>query len=68
MKSDKQRRQEIKSYQLRRKTQQARFLNARPVDRPIGTVAVTPAGYGPAGRRWPSSAGWRAIISLFLLE
>ena len=43
MKSNKQRRQEIKAHRLRRNAQKACALNARPVDRPIGTVAVTPA-------------------------
>ena len=43
MKSNKQRRQEIKAHRLRRKAQKARIINTRPVDRPVGTVAVTPA-------------------------
>ena len=47
MKSNKQRRQEIKAQRLRRKVQQARALNARPVDRPIRTVEVTPASLWP---------------------
>ena len=44
MKSNKQRRQEIKAHRLRRieRQIQIRRANARPVDRPIGTVAVTP--------------------------
>lgn len=42
MKSNRQRRQEIKAYRLRRNAQKARARNARPVDRPLGTVAVTP--------------------------
>jgi hypothetical protein len=47
MKSNKQRRQEIKAQRLRRKAQQVRAVNARPVDRPIGTVKVTPAVLRP---------------------
>ena len=43
MKSNKQRRQEIKMHRLRWIAQKARISNARPMDRPIGTVAVTPA-------------------------
>ncbi|MFZ4792448.1 MAG: zinc-ribbon domain containing protein [Candidatus Competibacteraceae bacterium] len=43
MKSNKQRRQEIKVHRLRRIDQKARTTNTRPVDRPIGTVEVTPA-------------------------
>ena len=43
MKSNKQRRQEIKTQRLRRMAKQARAVNARPIDRPIGTVAVTPS-------------------------
>ena len=45
MKSNKQRRQEIKAYRLRRAERQIqiRRVNARPVDRPIGTEPVTPA-------------------------
>ncbi len=42
MKSNKQRRQEIKAHRLRRIAQKARISNVRPVDRPIGTVEVTP--------------------------
>lgn len=42
MKSNKQRRQEIKAQRLRRIVKKTRAVNARPVDRPIGTVAVTP--------------------------
>ena len=42
MKSNKQRRQEIKAHRLRRIAQKARISNARPVDRPVGTVEVTP--------------------------
>ncbi len=47
MKSNKQRRQEIKAHRLRRIAQKARIINARPVDRPIGTVEVTPARLQP---------------------
>jgi len=43
MKSNKQRRQEIKAHRLRRNAQKARALNARPVDRPVGAEPVTPA-------------------------
>lgn len=43
MKSPKQRRQEIKTRRLQRAERQACRVNARPVDRPIGTVAVTPS-------------------------
>ena len=45
MKSNKQRRQEIKAQRLRRAERQIqiRRVNARPVDRPIGTEPVTPA-------------------------
>ena len=45
MKSNKQRRQEIKAHRLRRAERQIqiRRVNARPVDRPIGTEPVTPA-------------------------
>ena len=45
MKSNKQRRQEIKAHRLRRLERQIqiRRANARPVDRPIGTQPVTPA-------------------------
>ena len=45
MKSNKQRRQEIKAHRLRRAERQIqiRRFNARPVDRPIGTEPVTPA-------------------------
>ena len=44
MKSNKQRRQEIKAQRLRRAERQIqiRRVNARPVDRPIGTEPVTP--------------------------
>ena len=42
MKSNKQRRQEIKAQRLRRTAKQARAVHARPIDRPIGTVEVTP--------------------------
>jgi len=41
MKSNKQRRQEIKAQRLRRMAKQARAIHARPIDRPIGTVGVT---------------------------
>ncbi|MCC8998351.1 MAG: zinc-ribbon domain-containing protein [Candidatus Contendobacter sp.] len=43
MKSNKQRRQEIKAQRLQRVERKARRVNARPVDRPVGTVTVTPA-------------------------
>ena len=43
MKSNKQRRQEIKAQRLRRAEQQRRCVNARPVDRPAGAEPVTPA-------------------------
>lgn len=43
MKSPKQRRQEIKARRLLRAERKACRVNARPVDRPIGTVVVTPA-------------------------
>jgi hypothetical protein len=43
MKSNKQRRQEIKARRLQQAARQACRVNARPVDRPVGTVAVTPA-------------------------
>ncbi|MCB1920136.1 MAG: zinc-ribbon domain containing protein [Candidatus Competibacteraceae bacterium] len=43
MKSNKQRRQEIKSRRVQRAERQARHANMRPVDRPIGVVVVTPA-------------------------
>jgi len=45
MKSNKQRRQEIKAHRIRRAERQIqiRRANARPVDRPIGTEPVTPA-------------------------
>jgi hypothetical protein len=44
MKSNKQRRHEIKAHRFRRAERQIqiRRVNARPVDRPIGAVAVTP--------------------------
>jgi Probable zinc-ribbon domain len=42
MKSNKQRRQEIKAHRLQRAQRQAQRATARPVDRPIGTVVVTP--------------------------
>lgn len=42
MKSPKQRRQEIKARRLQRAERQACRVNARPVDRPVGTVVVTP--------------------------
>ncbi len=44
MKSNKQRRQEIKAHRLHRAERQIqiRRVNARPVDRPIGTEPVTP--------------------------
>lgn len=43
MKSPKQRRQEIKARRLQRAERKGRRVNARPVDRPISTVVVTPA-------------------------
>ena len=43
MKSNKQRRQEIKLRRIQRAQRQARRVTARPVDRPIGATAVTPA-------------------------
>ncbi len=45
MKSNKQRRQEIKAQRLRRSERQIqiRRVNARPVNRPVGTEPVTPA-------------------------
>ena len=43
MKSSKQRRQEIKARRLQRAKRQACQVRARPVDRPIGTVVVTPS-------------------------
>jgi hypothetical protein len=52
MRSNKQRRQEIKSQRLRPMAKRVRAVNARPADRPVGTVEVTPArlrattGYG----------------------
>lgn len=42
MKSPKQRRQEIKARRLQRAERKACRGNARPVDRPVGTVVVTP--------------------------
>lgn len=42
MKSNKQRRQEIKAQRLRRVVKKTRAVNSRPVDRPVGTVEVTP--------------------------
>lgn len=42
MKSNKQRRQEIKAQRLCRIVKKTRAVNVRPVDRPIGTVVVTP--------------------------
>jgi hypothetical protein len=42
MKSPKQRRQEIKARRLQRAERKAGRVNARSVDRPIGTVVVTP--------------------------
>ena len=47
MKSNKQRRQEIKAQRLRRIVQKARRVNARPVDRPVGVVPVNPARLRP---------------------
>ncbi len=47
MKSNKQRRQEIKARRIQRAQRQARHSTARPVDRPIGTVTVSPALLGP---------------------
>jgi hypothetical protein len=44
MKSNKQRRQEIKA---QRAARQARHANARPVDHPVGVVVVTPARLRP---------------------
>jgi O-acetyl-ADP-ribose deacetylase (regulator of RNase III) len=52
MKSPKQRRQEIKARRLQRAERKACRVNARPADRPVGTVVVTPTllrpttGYG----------------------
>lgn len=43
MKSSKQRRQEIKVRRLQRAERKACRINARPVDRPVGTAVVTPA-------------------------
>ncbi len=43
MKSNKQRRQEIKLRRIQRAQRQARRATARPVDRPIGATTVTPA-------------------------
>ncbi len=43
MKSPKQRRQEIKARRLHRAERKACRVDARPVDRPIGAVVVTPA-------------------------
>lgn len=43
MKSNKQRRQEIKAQRARRAARQTRAVQARPVDRSVGVVAVTPA-------------------------
>ena len=43
MKSPKQRRQEIKARRLQRAEREACCANARPMDRSVGTVAVTPA-------------------------
>ena len=50
MKSPKQRRQEIKARRLLRAERKACRVNARPVDRPVGTVAVTPALLRPTTR------------------
>ena len=47
MKSNKQRRQEIKAQRLRRIIQKARRVNARPVDRPVGVVPVNPVRLRP---------------------
>ena len=41
MKSNKQRRQEIKARRIQRAQRQARRATVRPVDRPIGTMTVT---------------------------
>lgn len=43
MKSNKQRRQEIKAQRALRAAKQVHAINARPVDRPTGAVLVTPA-------------------------
>jgi len=52
MKSNKQRRQEIKAHRLRRAERQIqiRRVNARPVNRPVGTEPVTPARLRPTNR------------------
>lgn len=49
MKSNKQRRQEIKAHRLRRAERQIqiRRVNARPVNHPVGTEPVTPARLRP---------------------
>lgn len=49
MKSNKQRRQEIKAQRLRRSERQVqiRRVNARPVNRPVGTEPVTPTRLRP---------------------
>ena len=49
MKSNKQRRQEIKAHRLRRAERQLqiRRVNARPVNHPVGTEPVTPARLRP---------------------
>ena len=49
MKSNKQRRQEIKAQRLRRAERQLqiRRVNARPVNHPVGTEPVTPARLRP---------------------
>ena len=49
MKSNQQRRQEIKTQRLRRAERQIqiRRVNARPVNRPVGTEPVTPARLRP---------------------
>ena len=47
MKSNKQRRQEIKARRRQQAERQACRVNARPVDRPIGTVTVTPTRLRP---------------------
>ena len=43
MKSPKRRRQEIKARRLQRAERKTCQVKARPVDRPLGTVGVTPA-------------------------
>lgn len=47
MKSNKQRRQEIKTRRIQRAERQARRVNARPIDCPMGIVRVTPTRLQP---------------------